>query len=156
MNNYYWANVKISTSSSTTTSPTVSNLTATNSIKMGNILLEYADEINNTTNNGSLNLNCRHSGNVSLCAGGGKVGIGTRYPPHELYVMGYTQTKGFGIEPYYLSDAGLLPTISPGDGYTYKCLEIGSPTKISCIIADKVHVSGSRGVLLNFKEGFDG
>lgn len=155
--NYYWANVKISTSSSTTTSPTVSNLTATNSIKMGNILLEYADEINNITNNGSLNLNCRNSGNVSLCAGGGKVGIGTRYPSHELYVMGYTHTKGFGINPYYLSDSGLLPTISPGDGYTYRCLEIGSPTKISCIIADKTYLPGStRGVLLNFKEGFDG
>lgn len=155
--NYYWANVKISASSSTTTSPTVSNLTATNSIKMGNILLEYADEINNITNDGSLNLNCRNSGNVSLCAGGGKVGIGTRYPSHELYVMGYTHTKGFGINPYYLSDSGLLPTISPGDGYTYRCLEIGSPTKISCIIADKTYLPGStRGVLLNFKEGFDG
>lgn len=155
--NYYWANVKISTSSSTTTSPTVSNLTATNSIKMGNILLEYADEINNITNDGSLNLNCRNSGNVSLCAGGGKVGIGTRYPTHELYVMGYTHTKGFGINPYYLSDSGLLPTISPGDGYTYRCLEIGRPTKISCIIADKTYLPGSmRGVLLNFKEGFDG
>lgn len=127
------------------------------SIRMGNILLEYADEINNITNNGSLNLNCRNSGNVSLCAGGGKVGIGTRYPSHELYVMGYTHTKGFGINPYYLSDSGLLPTISPGDGYTYRCLEIGSPTKISCIIADKTYLPGStRGVLLNFKEGFDG
>lgn len=155
--NYYWANVKISTSSSTTTSPTVSNLTATNSIKMGNILLEYTDEINNITNDGSLNLNCRNSGNVSLCAGGGKVGIGTRYPTHELYVMGYTQTKGFGINPYYLSNSGSLPTISPGDGYTYRCLEIGSPTKISCIIADKTYLPRSmRGVLLNFKEGFDG
>lgn len=155
--NYYWANVKISTSSSTTTSPTVSSLTATSSIRMGNILLEYADEINNITNDGSLNLNCRNSGNVSLCAGGGKVGIGTRYPSHELYVMGYTHTKGFGINPYYLSDSGLLPTISPGDGYTYRCLEIGSPTKISCIIADKTYLPGStRGVLLNFKEGFDG
>ena len=154
--NYYWANVKISTSSSTTTSPTVSNLTATNSIRMGNILLEYADEINNITN-GGINLNYRNSGNVSLCAGGGKVGIGTRYPSHELYVMGYTHTKGFGINPYYLSDSGLLPTISPGDGYTYRCLEIGSPTKISCIIADKTYLPGSmRGVLLNFKEGFDG
>lgn len=154
---YYWANVKISTSSSTTTSPTVSNLTATSSIRMGNILLEYADEINNITNDGSLNLNCRNSGNVSLCVGGGKVGIGTRYPSHELYVMGYTHTKGFGINPYYLSDSGLLPTISPGDGYTYRCLEIGSPTKISCIIADKTYLPGStRGVLLNFKKGFDG
>ena len=154
---YYWANVKISTSSSTTTSPTVSNLTATNSIKMGNILLEYTDEINNITNNGSLNLNCRNSGDVSLCAGGGKVGIGTRYPTHELYVIGYTNTKGFGINPYYLSDSGLLPTISPGDGYTYRCLEIGRPAIISCIIADKTYLPGSmRGVLLNFKEGFDG
>lgn len=157
VNNYYWANVKISASSSTTTSPTVSNLTATNSIKMGNILLEYTDEINNITNNGSLNLNCRNSGNVSLCAGGGKVGIGTRYPSHELYVMGYTHTNGFGINPYYLSDSGLLPTISPGDGYTYRCLEIGRSAIISCIIADKTYLPGSiRGVLLNFKEGFDG
>lgn len=155
--NYYWANVKISTSSSTTTSPTVSNLTATNSIKMGNILLEYADEINNITNNGSLNLNYRNSGNVSLCAGGGKVGIGTGYPLHELHVMGYTHTKGFGINPYYLSDSGFLSTISPGDGYTYRCLEIGSSTKISCIIADKTNLSGStRGVILNFNKGFDG
>lgn len=154
---YYWANVKISTTSSTTTSPTVSNLTATSSIRMSNILLEHTNEINNTTNDGSLNLNCRNSGNVSLCAGGGKVGIGTRYPLHELYVMGYTHTKGFGINPYYLSDSGLLPTISPGDGYTYRCLEIGRPTKISCIIADKTYLLGStRGVLLNFKEGFDG
>lgn len=154
---YYWANVKISTSSSTTTSPTVSNLTATNSIKMGNILLEHTDEINNITNNGSLNLNCRNSGDVSLCAGGGKVGIGTKYPEHELYVMGYTNTKGFGINPYYLSDSRSLPTISPGDGYTYRCLKIGRPTIISCIIADKTYLPGSmRGVLLNFNEGFDG
>ena len=71
--------------------------------------------------------------------------------------MGYTHTKGFGINPYYLSDSGLLPTISPGDGYTYRCLEIGRPTKISCIIADKTYLPrGLRGVLLNFKEGFDG
>lgn len=92
---YYWANVKISTSSSTTTSPTVSNLTATNSIKMGNILLEYADEINNITNNGSLNLNCRNSGNVSLCAGGGNVGIGTMSPTYKLDVNGQMRTSGF-------------------------------------------------------------
>lgn len=155
--NHYWANVKISTSSSTTTSPTVSNLTATNSIRMNNISLDHTNEINNITNDGSLNLNCRNSGNVSLCAGGGKVGIGTKYPLHELYVMGYTHTTGFGINPYYLSDSGLLPTISPGDGYTYRCLEIGRPTKISCIIADRTYLPGStRGVLLNFKEGFDG
>lgn len=92
---YYWANVKISTSSSTTTSPTVSNLTATNSIKMGNILLEYADEINNITNDGSLNLNYRNSGNISLCQGGGNVGIGTMSPTYKLDVNGQMRTSGF-------------------------------------------------------------
>lgn len=153
--NYYWANVKISTSSSTTTSPTVLNLTATNSIRMGNILLEYTNEINNSAND-SIHLNLRNSGNVSLCAGGGKVGIGTMYPSQELYVLGYTHTKGFGIGIQYLSESGLLPTISPGDGYTYRCLEIGRPTKVSCIIADKVPLPGVRGILLKFMQGFDG
>lgn len=155
VNNYYWANVKISTSSSTTTSPTVLNLTATNSIRMGNILLEHTNEINNSAND-SIHLNLRNSGNVSLCVGGGKVGIGTMYPSQELYVLGYTHTKGFGIGIQYLSESGLLPTISPGDGYAYRCLEIGRPTKVSCIIADKVPLSGVRGILLKFMQGFDG
>ena len=215
--NYYWANVKISTSSSTTTSPTVHTLTATrvcaghnpgidnsiscsnwfrssgntgwynttyqggwymsdtswirahngvgiytsgqiyssSSIRMSNILLEHTDEINNSAN-GGIHLNRRNSGNVSLCVGGGKVGIGTMYPSQELYVLGYTHTKGFGIGIQYLSESGLLPTISPGDGYTYRCLEIGRPTKVSCIIADKVPLSGVRGILLKFMQGFDG
>lgn len=153
--NYYWANVKISASSSTTTSPTVLNLTATNSIKMGNILLEHTNEINNSAND-SIYLNRRNSGNVSLCVGGGKVGIGTMYPSQELYVQGYTHTKGFGIGIQYLSESDLLHTISPGDGYTYRCLEIGRPTKASCIIADKVPLSGVRGTLLEFVQGFDG
>ena len=154
VNNYYWANVKISTSSSTTTSPTVLNLTATNSIRMGNILLEHTNEINSA--NDSIHLNLKNSGNVSLCVGGGNVGIGTMYPSQELYVLGYTHTKGFGIGIQYLSESGLLPTISPGDGYTYRCLEIGRPTKVSCIIADKVPLSGVRGILLRFMQGFDG
>lgn len=153
--NYYWANVKISASSSTTTSPTVLNLTATNSIRMGNILLEHTNEINNSAND-SIHLNLRNSGNVSLCVGGGKVGIGTMYPSQELYVLGYTHTEGFGIGIQYLSESKLLPTISPGDGYTYRCLEIGRPTKVSCIIADKVPLSGVRGILLKFMQGFDG
>lgn len=217
INNYYWANVKISTSSSTTTSPTVHTLTATrvcaghnpgidnsiscsnwfrssgntgwynttyqggwymsdtswirahngvgiytsgqiyssSSIRMGNILLEHTNEINNSAND-SIHLNLRNSGNVSLCVGGGKVGIGTMYPSQELYVLGYTHTKGFGIGIQYLSESELLPTISPGDGYTYRCLEIGRPTKVSCIIADKIPLSGVRGILLRFMQGFDG
>lgn len=153
--NYYWANVKISASSSTTTSPTVLNLTATNSIRMGNILLEHTNEINNSAND-SIYLNRRNSGNVSLCVGGGKVGIGTMYPSQELHVQGYTHTKGFGIGIQYLSESDLSSTISPGDGYTYRCLEIGKPTKVSCIIADKVPLSGVRGILLKFMQGFDG
>lgn len=94
INNYYWANVKISTSSSTTTSPTVSNLTATSSIKMGNILLGYTDEINNSAN-GSIHLNYRNSGNVSLCQGGGSVGIGTASPTYKLDVNGQMRASGF-------------------------------------------------------------
>lgn len=93
INNYYWANVKISTSSSTTTSPTVSNLTATNSIRMSNISLEHTDEINNSAN-GNLHLNYRSSGNVSLCSGGGKVGIGTVTPSYKLDVNGNIWCRG--------------------------------------------------------------
>ena len=153
--NYYWANVKISASSSTTTSPTVLNLTATNSIRMGDILLERTNEINNSANN-SIDLNFRNSGNVSLCVGGGKVGIGTIDPTQELHVQGFTYTKGFGVGIWYLSDAVYLPIISPGDGYRYSCLAIGRPTKVSCVIADKAPLSGVRGVLLKFMQGFDG
>lgn len=94
INNYYWANVKISTSSSTTTSPIVSNLTATNSIRMNNISLEHTDEINNITD-GGIYLNYRNSGNVSLCYGGGNVGIGTIPPSYKLDVNGQMRASGF-------------------------------------------------------------
>ena len=154
--NYYWANVKISTSSSTTTSPTVHTLTATrvcaghnpgidnsiscsnwfrssgntgwynttyqggwymsdtswirahngvgiytsgqiyssSSIRMSNILLEHNNEINNSIN-GDISLNYRSLGNVSLCYGGGKVGIGTNTPAHKLDVNGAIKASGF-------------------------------------------------------------
>lgn len=94
VNNYYWANVKISTSSSTTTSPTVSNLTATNSIRMSNISLEHTDEINNSAN-GGIHLNYRNSGKISLCQGGGNVGIGTTTPSYKLDVNGQMRASGF-------------------------------------------------------------
>lgn len=156
INNYYWANVKISASSSTTTSPTVHTLTATrvcaghnpgidnsiscsnwfrssgntgwynttyqggwymsdtswirahngvgiytsgqiyssSSIRMSNILLEHTDEINNSAN-GDIHLNYRNSGNVSLCYGGGNVGIGTTTPSYKLDVNGQMRASGF-------------------------------------------------------------
>ena len=156
INNYYWANVKISASSSTTTSPTVHTLTATrvcaghnpgidnsiscsnwfrssgntgwynttyqggwymsdtswirahngvgiytsgqiyssSSIRMSNILLEHTDEINNSAD-GGIHLNFRNSGNVSLCYGGGNVGIGTTTPSYKLDVNGQMRASGF-------------------------------------------------------------
>lgn len=91
---YYWANVKISTSSSTTTSPTVDSLTALSYIKMSNIRLEHTDEINNIAN-GGLHLNYRNSGDISLCKGGGNVGIGTLSPTYKLHVNGTMGSNGF-------------------------------------------------------------
>lgn len=214
INNYYWANVKISTSSSTTTSPTVHTLTATrvcaghdpgidnsiscsnwfrssgntgwynttyrggwymsdtswirahngvgiytggqiysnSSIRMGSIRLERTNEINSSDN---LLINYGSSTNVSLCQGGGNVGIGTLIPTQKLDVRGNIITKGFGIQPYYLSKS-VLPTISPGDGYTYKCLEIDGTTEISCIIADRAGLVNERGILIKFNKGYDG
>ena len=153
VNNYYWANVKISTSSSTTTSPTVSNLTATNSIRLGDIHLEYTNEINSY---GGLLINYRSSADVDLCQGGGNVCIGATFPTQKLDVRGNIITKGLGILPYYLSELVLLPTIRLDDGYTYKCLEISATTEISCIIADRAGLMSERGILIKFNKGYDG
>lgn len=96
--NYYWANVKVSLSPSTSTSPTVSSLTATNSIRMSNIYLEHTDEINSTS---GVNLNYRNSSNVSLCYGGGNVGIGTMSPTQRLDVVGNIRATGQIIREGY-------------------------------------------------------
>ena len=151
--NYYWANVKISASSSTTTSPTVSNLTATNSIRLGDIHLEHTNEINSY---GGLLINYRSSADVDLCQGGGNVCIGATSPTQKLDVRGNIITKGLGIQPYYLSKSVLLPTIILDDGYTYKCLEISATTEISCIIADRAGLMSERGILIKFNKGYDG
>lgn len=107
--NYYWANVKISASSSTTTSPTVSNLTATSSIRMGNILLQNTDEINSAS---GLHLNYRTSNDVILCYGGGNVGIGTS-PSYKLDVNGQMRADGFH---HYYADSNNYVLLA-GGGY---------------------------------------
>lgn len=126
---------------------------AGSSIRMGSIRLERTNEINSSDN---LFINYGSSTNVSLCNGGGNVGIGTISPTQKLDVNGNITTKGFGIQPCYLSKLNLLHTISPGDGYKYKCLEIGRTTDISCIIADRAGSMSERGILIKFNKGYDG
>lgn len=105
VDNYYWANVKISTTSSTETSPTVSALVATNSIKVGNIYLQNNDEINTTTSN--LHINYRSTYNVNICHGGGSVIIGSNVNDvnnNILYVNGTALLNGL-----VTNKGGILP-----------------------------------------------
>ena len=103
--NCYWANVKISTTSSTTTSPTVSALTATNSIRMGDIYLQNWNEINTSTSD--LYFNYRGTYNISMCHGGGSVVIGPmvgNIGDNKLYVNGATTFNGL-----VTNNGGILP-----------------------------------------------
>lgn len=137
VSNYYWANVKISTSSNTQTQPSVNTIYAnnwfrsqgdsgwynesygggiwmndsnwiktyggksfycdnqiysSNSIKMSNILLEHTNEINSAS---GLHLNYRTPNNVTLCIGGGNVGISNSSPSYKLDVNGQMRASGF-------------------------------------------------------------
>lgn len=105
IDNYYWANVKISTTSSTTTSPTVSALVATNSIKVGDIYLQNNNEIN--TNTSTLCLNYQNAHNVLMCNGGGSVVIGpnvSNVNNNILYVNGTALFNGL-----VTNRGGILP-----------------------------------------------
>lgn len=93
------------------------------SIRMSNILLEHTDEINNITN-GGINLNYRNSGNISLCQGGGRVGIGTMSPTYKLDVDGGVIASGFhhnfmDNNNYILLAGGGYSTIFTGVSYNY-------------------------------------
>lgn len=191
INNYYWANIKISTSANTQTTPSVNTIYANNwfrsqgasgwysesygggiymfdttwirtygnksfycdrqiyssdSIRMSDILLERANEINNITN-GPLHLNYRNTGNVTLCNGGGAVTIGTTSTDiggNKLFVNGsefidgasnvrqHVFAKGFRHRDHNSNDAVLLA----GGGYSQ-----GVPVKYWAIYS--IYIGGS-------------
>ena len=136
---YYWANIKVSASSNTQTTPSVNTIYANNwfrsqgasgwysesygggihmsdttwirtygdkpfycnkqiyssdSIRMGDIYLQNKNEINNGAN-GDLYLNYRNTGDIILCNGGGKVGIGKSDPLYKLDVAGNGRFQDF-------------------------------------------------------------
>ena len=97
---------------------------SSNSIRMSNILLENTDEINNITDNGGLHLNYRNPGKVSLCVGGGNVGIGTVSPVQKLDVNGQVKASGFhhsliDNNKYILLAGGGYNTIFTDVSYQY-------------------------------------
>ena len=142
--NYYWANVKISIAPSTTTSPTVSTLTATSSIKTNNISLENDNEINSK---GILYVNYANSNSVILCRGGGSVGIGITSPPaYKLDVNGDTRMASITLQAedtlYYKQP------ICIACGYVYDGPELGTNKriqKISCNRTARVELLDSNG-----------
>lgn len=169
--------------------------------------------------NSTIHLNYFSAQDVSLCYGGGKVGIGKSDPLYTLDVAGngrfqdfvycnavysttlnhtsstghlvignktkeisirssnlpdlnalylyqkfstnvyYSANKGFGIRPYYLSNAlsNMLPTETVYNN-KYSVLTVGDKVQaISCIIADKTPLmSGIKGTLIRFMPGDDG
>lgn len=96
----YWADVAISNTSNKNTSPTVNNLTASTSIRVGDIYLQNSDEINCDSD---LHINYRTSSDINLCHGGGNVNV-----------YGQTYSKGFRHSSHNSDDAVLLA----GGGYS--------------------------------------
>ena len=67
---------------------------SSDSIRMGDIYLQNKNEINNGAN-GDLYLNHRNTGDIILCNGGGKVGIGKSDPLYKLDVAGNGRFQDF-------------------------------------------------------------
>lgn len=103
---------------------------SSSSIRMSNILLEHTDEINNSAN-GGIHLNYRNSGNVSLCYGGGNVGIGTTIPSFKLHVNGQIMASGFhhashNDDSYVLLAGGGTSHIKHGSTYWSTAIQFGN------------------------------
>ena len=67
---------------------------SSDSIRMSDIYLQNKNEINNGAN-GDLRLNYRNTGDIILCNGGGKVGIGKSDPLYKLDVAGNGRFQDF-------------------------------------------------------------
>ena len=92
--NYYWANVQISDSPNTQTSPSF-NTAAANQIRVGDIYLQNWNEINSATSD--LYINYDNTNNVKICRGGGSVTIGpipNNIGKNKLYVNGPSTFTG--------------------------------------------------------------
>ena len=71
--------------------------TIANNLKVASVKIEATNEINSYT--GQLHLNYRVSTGVTLCIGGGNVGIGTTSPSQKLSVSGRIAcTSGFSFQ----------------------------------------------------------
>ena len=71
--------------------------TIANNLKVASVKIEETNEINSYT--GQLHLNYRVSTGVTLCIGGGNVGIGTTSPSQKLSVSGRIAcTSGFSFQ----------------------------------------------------------
>lgn len=105
---------------------------SSDSIRMGDIYLQYKNEINNGAN-GTLHLNYRGTGYVTLCNGGGAVIIGTTPTDignNKLYVNGsefingasnvkdHVFANGFRHRSHNSNDSVLLA----GGGYSVGCI----------------------------------
>lgn len=93
--NYYWANVQISDSPNTQTSPSFNTVYATTQINVGDIYLQNWNEINSATSDLCLNYSSTH--NVKICRGGGSVIIGpipNNIGKNKLYVNGPSTFNG--------------------------------------------------------------
>ena len=97
---------------------------------MSNISLEYTNEINNSAN-GGIYLNYRNSGNVSLCIGGGNVGIGLSITSYKLDVSGQMRAGGFhhnshNDDSYVLLAGGGTSHIKHGSTYWSTAIQFGN------------------------------
>ena len=94
--NYYWANVKISTSSNSRTNPSFDTVYAATRINIGDIYLQNWNEINSATSDLCINYNNTH--NVKICNNKeGSVIIGpipNNIGKNKLYVNGPTTFTG--------------------------------------------------------------